>query len=139
MTEDLETLRRTIDTIDDEILTKLIQRIQLAHKIGQLKTQTAGTVYRPEREHSILQRLTTQNTGLLTQQAIRNIFLEIFSVSRSVEASPKIGYLGPEGSFTHQAAKEQLGSSGIFMPLKNHRRCLRSRRLRTTQVWRYSN
>lgn len=118
MIEELESIRRSIDLIDDEILDKLISRLELAAQVGKLKNQTQGNAYRPEREHSILERLTTRKTGLLTQQAIRNIFLEIFAVSRNIEATDKIGYLGPEGSFTHQAAKERLGRSGFLMPLK---------------------
>ena len=118
MTEQITNIRHEVDQIDDQILILLVKRIRLAQKIGQLKNHTEGSIYRPEREHSILQRLINQSAGLLSQQAVKNIFSEILSVTRNIESIDKVGYLGPEGSFTHQAAKEHLGSSGLFIPLK---------------------
>ncbi len=119
MEDKINDIRQKIDEIDDNILGLLVKRINLAKTIGNIKNKTGSSIYRPEREQSIIQRLSKGDTGLLNADSIRNIFLEIFSVSRSIESSDRVGYLGPEGSFTHQAAKEHLGGTGIFVPIKN--------------------
>ena len=38
------------------------------------------------------------------------LFLEIFAISRNIELPENIGYLGPQGSFTHQAAEARFGA-----------------------------
>jgi len=43
--------------------------------------------------------------------------LEIFAVSRNIELPERISYLGPEGSFTHQAAESRFGAMGEYIAL----------------------
>lgn len=113
----LESLRQHIDTIDDQLLTLLNQRMEYVRQVGELKRTTNTVIYRPEREKQILDRLHQQNGGLLNQAAIEAIFLEIFAVSRNMELPERIAYLGPEGSFTHQVAESRFGGLSSYMAL----------------------
>lgn len=114
---DLLELRNGIDEVDNQILALLNQRMELVKKVGDIKRTANTIIYRPEREKQILDRLMDNNQGLLTRQAIDAIFFEIFAVSRNLELPERISYLGPEGSFTHQAAEGRFGAMSEYLVL----------------------
>ena len=57
--------------------------------------------------------------GLLNRSAIEALFLEIFAISRNLELPENIGYLGPEGSFTHQAAEARFGAMSSYIAISS--------------------
>ncbi len=116
---DLEDLRREINRVDDKLLELLNERMEYVKKVGILKQSDGSSIYRPEREKEIVERLAKQSQGALTKEAIEAIFLEIFAVSRNLELPEKIAYLGPEGSFTHQAAESRFGALSSYIPLNS--------------------
>ncbi len=111
---DLETLRKGIDDIDDELIALLNKRMAYVKSIGELKKEKNEIIYRPEREKAILERLYKEE-GLLTKKSIEAIFMEIFAVSRNLELPERIAYLGPLGSFTHQAAESRFGAMSEYL------------------------
>ncbi len=113
----LEEIRKNIDALDDELLRVLNSRMEWVHKVGELKRATKTVIYRPEREKQILDRLKSQNVGVLPEEAIEAVFLEIFAAARNIELPERIAYLGPEGSFTHQAAESRFGAMSEYMTL----------------------
>ncbi|MEJ2003674.1 MAG: chorismate mutase, partial [Cyclobacteriaceae bacterium] len=116
---DIKNIRKQIDSIDQQILNLLNERMELVKQIGELKRTTKAAVYRPERERAILERLYNASSGRLSPQAIEAIYLEIFAVSRNIELPEKVAYLGPEGSFTHQAAEARFGALSDYIPLRS--------------------
>mgnify|MGYP002628949294 CR=1 FL=1 len=120
--ETLEDCRIEIDSIDDEILELLNKRMKIVQRVGEIKHDTGGAIYRPEREKEIIDRLTKhskENNGILNHGAIEALFLEIFAVSRNLELPERIAYLGPEGSFTHQAAESRFGGMSEYLSLNS--------------------
>ncbi|MCX6062013.1 MAG: prephenate dehydratase [Campylobacterales bacterium] len=116
----LEECRKAIDALDDEVIVLLNRRMEVVRRVGEIKHETKGAIYRPEREKAIIDRLSAhskQSGGLLNSQAIEAIFLEIFAVARNLELPEKIAYLGPEGSFTHQAAESRFGAMSDYLSL----------------------
>ncbi len=116
----LDKYRKKIDGLDEKILDLLNQRMELVRDIGKVKNVSGSTIYRPEREKSIIDRLvklSKEQEGLLNRSAIEAIFLEIFAISRNIELPEKIAFLGPEGSFTHQAAESRFGAMSEYLPL----------------------
>ncbi len=116
----LDDCRNAIDTIDNELLELLNNRMKVVRRVGEIKSESGGAIYRPEREKAIIDRLEIQSNdsdGILNKSAIEAIFLEIFAVSRNLELPEKIAYLGPEGTFTHQAAESRFGAMSDYISL----------------------
>ncbi|WP_373741435.1 prephenate dehydratase [Neisseria sp.] len=99
--------RDAIDKIDADILDLLNRRAGHARAIGELKG--TGAVYRPEREAAVLQRIQNLNQGPLPDESVARLFREIMSECLAVERPLTIAYLGPEGTFTQQAAVKHFG------------------------------
>ncbi len=116
----LDECRREIDRIDEELLDLLNERMRVVQRVGEIKHETGGAIYRPEREKAIIERLSAKSKadgGLLNQAAIEALYLEVFAVSRNLELPERIAYLGPEGSFTHQAAESRFGAMSDYLSL----------------------
>ncbi len=112
-------LRKQIDDIDRRLLELLNSRIGIAIDINREKKKTDAPVYYPSREAFILNRLVRLNKGPLKNDFIRNIFKEIFSAARASVTPPRIAYLGPEGTWAHQAALLEFGNASPLVPAKN--------------------
>jgi chorismate mutase/prephenate dehydratase len=113
MDREVDQERAKIDRIDERILRLLNQRARAAQRIGQRKAKQgaggANGFWVPSREKRIFDRLRSLNGGPLSDDAIRAVFREIISASRALEAQLTVAYLGPEGTFTHAAARDQFG------------------------------
>ena len=114
----LQEHRRAIDSIDADIVRLLNERTQHVLEIGAIKTLEGQEIYAPHRERSVFQRVTQLNAGPITNEALRAIYREVMSSALSLERSLKIAYLGPEATFTHQAAIRRFGQSLSYVAQK---------------------
>jgi chorismate mutase/prephenate dehydratase len=110
--------RKAIDRLDQQIVRLLNERTRRALEIGSLKLRHGEEIYAPHRERAVLSRVTKLNRGPLTNDGIRAIYREIMSSALAVEKPMTIAYLGPEATFTHQAAMQRFGNSLRYLPLK---------------------
>jgi chorismate mutase/prephenate dehydratase len=108
--------RHQIDSLDDQILELLGQRAECNAEIGRLKRLTDADVFVPSRELDIYDRLERKNRSSFPNSAIRSVFREIISASRALQAGVRVAYLGPRGTYTHQAALQQFGRMAEFAP-----------------------
>jgi chorismate mutase/prephenate dehydratase len=111
---DLDSLRKQIDAVDLEIIERLNARVRLSGEVGQAKQKQGAQTYVPSREEAVFERLIAANPGPLTPTALKAIYREIISASIGLQKELSIAYLGPEGTFTHQAALKNFGSSLRF-------------------------
>ncbi|MBI5143456.1 MAG: chorismate mutase, partial [Candidatus Omnitrophica bacterium] len=107
----IQKLRKAIDSIDSNILRLLNKRAQVTLEIGHLKAKRRESVYVPDRETDVYEKLTAKNKGPLSNESIRAIYREIMSGSLRLEKLLTIAYLGPEFTFTHLAGLKKFGSS----------------------------
>ena len=103
--------RSAIDALDAHLVKLLNERTQHVLAIGEIKIKAGEEIYAPHRESAVLQRICKSNAGPITNESLRAIYREIMSSALSLEKSLTIAYLGPEATFTHQAAIRRFGSS----------------------------
>ncbi len=116
MTRTLPELRTQIDTIDQQVLALLNQRAVLAAEVGELKKLDGSPVFRPARESEVVQNLQAGNPGPLKNSGVANVWREIMSACRALEALQRVAFLGPAGTFSEQAAIQFFGSSVAHVP-----------------------
>ncbi|MBI3252985.1 MAG: prephenate dehydratase [Candidatus Omnitrophica bacterium] len=115
----MDKIRKDIDSIDKKILELLNERADASKKIGRIKQKEGEGIYAPHREKEILDKLKAANRGPLPGQAIEAIYREIMSSSINLEKPVTIAYLGPEFTFTHQAAQKKFGASVNYFSCSN--------------------
>lgn len=81
----IETWRKRIDTIDEQLLTLLNERAVCAVEIGKLKKAKSIPLYSPEREKTVIRKLLEKNPGPLDDKSIRTLFERIIDESRHLE------------------------------------------------------
>ncbi|HUS64000.1 MAG TPA: prephenate dehydratase [Kofleriaceae bacterium] len=113
---DLSDLRVAIDAVDDELLALLNRRAALAGEVAVRKQAAGAGFYAPARERAIIDRLQEANPGPFPTTAIRPVFQEVISACLSLEKGVRVAYLGPEATFTHQAAQRHFGTSAVTLP-----------------------
>ncbi|MCX6906222.1 MAG: prephenate dehydratase [Verrucomicrobia bacterium] len=103
--------RLAIDKLDKQIVNLLNERTRQVLGIGAIKIKAGEEIYQPHRELAVLRRLCRINAGPLTNDSLRAIYREIMSSALALEKTMIVAYLGPEATFTHQAAIQRFGSS----------------------------
>jgi chorismate mutase/prephenate dehydratase len=103
--------RKAIDKLDAHIVRLLNERTQHVLAIGEFKLKAGEEIYAPHRERAVLNRVARLNHGPMTNDQVRAIYREVMSSALALEKTLTIAYLGPEATFTHQAAIRRFGSS----------------------------
>lgn len=107
MADKLKDIRNQIDALDARLVKLLSARAKLAQRVGRIKRGV--DIYRPEREAQILRRVAQLNQGPLSARALQRVFTEVMSACRALEDSLSVAYLGPQGTFSQEAALKHFG------------------------------
>jgi len=108
----LKQLRDRIDELDRQILELISARARCAQEIASIKKESGSdNFYRPERETEVLQQVLKHNKGPLPDEEMARLFREIMSACLALESPLRIAFLGPEGTFTQEAALKHFGHS----------------------------
>ncbi|WP_026816098.1 prephenate dehydratase [Arenimonas composti] len=112
-------VRERIDAIDRQIQALIAERARWAHQVGKAKGPLKAAVdyYRPEREAQVLRQVLDRNDGPLSDEVLLRVFREIMSACLAQQEPLKVGYLGPEGTFSQQAMQKHFGHSAKGLPL----------------------
>ncbi len=139
----LEQPRKRIDELDQEIQTLVTERALCALTVAKIKkqhqlsghdsasrstdassltndsssTDDSTQYFRPEREAQVLKKVMERNKGPIDDESMARLFRQIMSCCLALEQQLKIAFLGPEGTFTQEAAVKHFGDSVKTIPL----------------------
>lgn len=111
MSPDLPELRIQIDNIDQQLLTLLNQRAEVAQAVGEVKKRDGTPFFRPDRVAQVIEKIQQASVGPLRGEHLAAIWREIMSACLALEAPVRVAYLGPSGTFSEQAALAFFGQS----------------------------
>jgi chorismate mutase/prephenate dehydratase len=114
----ITTVRDTIDSIDNQILELLKQRLHCAKEIGRLKDGEKRAKWDPLRERQIYDRLLRDNGNIFPADALKSIFHEIITTCRLSQKKAEVAFLGPDATFTHLAGMKYFGHSADYKAME---------------------
>ncbi len=114
----LAELREKIDHLDQQLVDLLNARAKLVVDVGAFKRGSNTPIYAPHREAQVLAKALERSKGPLPNRTIEGIYRELMSGSFALEQPLRIGFLGPPGSYSHQASVKQFGSSVDYEDLQ---------------------
>ena len=119
-------IRSEIDKLDNELISLLAKRKELARQVVEIKDATNSSLRDITREEQLLRQRIAEGRGLgLDPQFVTNIFHEVIAEgvrtqhdrlqeklngSPLLGASTKVAFQGIEGSFCHLAGRSFLSS-----------------------------
>jgi chorismate mutase/prephenate dehydratase len=112
----LDELRKKVDELDAQIVRLINQRAKVALEIGKLKERDNAALYVPARQQAVHGNISSLNAGPLADECLRAVYREIMSGCLALEKPLNVAYLGPEGTFTHAAARANFGDSVTYVP-----------------------
>ncbi|MFO8026658.1 MAG: prephenate dehydratase [Opitutales bacterium] len=107
-----------VDQLDHKIVDLLNERVRHAGEIGRIKHARGADYYDPTREAIVMAKIASLNRGPSTDATLRAVYREVISSSIALEKKLVIAYLGPEATFTHQAAIQNFGVSLSYQAMK---------------------
>ena len=88
-TENINSLRKKIDELDDQMIDLIVQRLAIAKEIGDIKETNGIEVIDPYRESQIINRFAEKLAGTLEKNDIIAIFNPIYSISKRLQKKSK--------------------------------------------------
>jgi chorismate mutase len=81
----VESLRKRIDELDEQLVRLLSARAACALEVGRVKKALGVQIYQPTREAEVLAHVARVNRGPLDDGAIRRLFERIIDEARRLE------------------------------------------------------
>lgn len=135
---DLQEIREKLDRLDKQLLELFEERMELCGNVAEYKLENGKPVYDREREQEKLKSLEELAEDEFEQQAVRELFSQIMTISRRYQYKVlsengrtmesefkavkslardqvKVVYQGVEGAYSHEAALQYFGeAAGLY-------------------------
>lgn len=131
---DLQEIREKLDRLDKQLLELFEERMELCGNVAEYKLENGKPVYDREREQEKLKSLEELAEDEFEQQAVRELFSQIMTISRRYQYKVlsengrtmesefkavkslardqvKVVYQGVEGAYSHEAALQYFGEA----------------------------
>ncbi|MCC6545618.1 prephenate dehydratase [Candidatus Sumerlaeota bacterium] len=115
---DLKPLREEIDRIDNDLVTLLDRRAEIARMVGESKAQAGKTTFDAGRAKAVVHQALSRSNGQFPNEGMVYVFREILSACLNLQKSLRVGFMGPRDTYSHLAAIREFGSSVEFVPFK---------------------
>jgi chorismate mutase/prephenate dehydratase len=108
-----EELRQEIAKLDAQLLTALDKRARASRRLGELRKEQAPSL--PLRDHAAIRALVARSTGDMPEDALLDVFREIFAACLPLELPVRVAFVGSEGSQGHAAARRRFGRGSTLV------------------------
>ncbi len=116
----LQQLRVGIDAVDQKLVRTINRRSSLMIELARLQRRASddsssrqpmasGQSPVTDLGAATLDRIIEKNTGPIPNSALQGVFREILNGSFQLGRTTRVGYLGPQGTFSHLAASQHFG------------------------------
>ena len=117
----LQELRNGIDTVDQRLVAAFNQRTKLTvelsqHRRRELQDGASNSVSKSETE--TIDSVVANNSGPIPDSALEGVYREILNGSFLLGRTTRVGYLGPQGTFSHLAASQHFGKTVDYENLR---------------------
>lgn len=117
-TQQLTDLRQRIDKLDANIVRLMDERARVAREVGRAKGKN-GPIYQPAREAQVLKQIVEASDGSMPVAALQAIYKEIIASCRNIQRPLRVAYLGPEGTYTEEAARMHCGATSEYISCRS--------------------
>ena len=108
---ELEALRREIDSLDREMHTLLMRRFEVTGRVAELKrSQQSTNNWRPGRQAQLLRTLVSRHNGNCPDAALVRVWQEIMGASLALQGSFSVGIFTDEAGELWNLARDHFGS-----------------------------
>ncbi len=91
----IQSLRKQIDELDQQLFQLMARRMSLARKIGGVKRDAGIPIADPVRETLVRERLKTLTFGVLAPRHVEEMARLIMRISRDVQSDSSLSELPP--------------------------------------------
>lgn len=109
-------LKKTLKQIDSQILELLAKRAESCLELQTLD-KNRSIEKQLNQEANQLQEILDRNKTKLDRAMVAPVFQEIISLCRGATRRVRVAYLGPQYSYSHQAAVEKFGANADYSPV----------------------
>lgn len=106
---EVDELRQEMAKLDAQILVALDKRARAARRLGELRRDQPASL--PLTDHAALRALQARGSGEMPQEALRDVFREVFAACLALELPVKVAFVGPEGGAGHSATRRRFGKA----------------------------
>jgi len=104
---EVDELRQEIARLDAQLLVALDKRARAARRLGELRKDQPASL--PLTDHAAIRALVARSSGDMPQEALRDVFREVFAACLPLELPVKVAFVGVEGGPGHAAARGRFG------------------------------
>jgi chorismate mutase/prephenate dehydratase len=112
--QQLSRLRQRIDSLDEQLVKLVNERARIALQVGAAKKDVVK--FSPSREAEVIAHVKAVNAGPLADAVLEAIMRDVISGCLGLEQPMRVSYLGPEGTYSEEAACRRFGAMAALVP-----------------------